>query len=66
VVAAGAAEVKQGQPAEGSTREARAAENKGAIDPEGRRRAASHERLFWPALKTFGVDTKTVDETKVG
>jgi hypothetical protein len=63
-VGVGAAnEAKEGQAPEGSTKSA-GAENKGAIDPK------ADEQLhrmsdYLAGLKTFRVDTNTVDETKV-
>jgi hypothetical protein len=63
--AAGAADTKQGQPPPESAAKSAAAEKAGVIEPKAD--AALHRMSDYLAgLKTFRVDTTTVDETKVG
>jgi hypothetical protein len=62
--AARAAETKQGQGSSEGAAKSAAAEKRGAIDPKAD--AALHKMSDYLAgLKTFRVDTTTVDETKV-
>jgi hypothetical protein len=62
--AAGAADTKQGQPPSEGAAESAAAEKSGAIEPKAD--AALHRMSdYLSGLKTFRVETTTVDETKV-